>query len=95
MDIIVDEDLLSRAMAAWFKRAMGPGEVYQQPGYFSSYACRDSAGKTYVVLANNYDVLAVYRLRNQGTLRRLRRWPKAVEAVAHADGRDKVQKGHD
>jgi hypothetical protein len=37
-------------------------------------------GRTYVVLRNINGVLAVYRVRRDGALRRLRRWPSAVEA---------------
>ena len=32
-------------------------------------------GKRYVVLANAHRTLAVYRVRNDGMLKRLRRWP--------------------
>jgi hypothetical protein len=35
-------------------------------------------GKTYVVLRNVNGVLALYRVRPQGPLRRLVRWPRAV-----------------
>jgi hypothetical protein len=39
----------------------------------------DSALEFYVVLENVNGVLAVYRVRNDGMLRRMRRWPKAIE----------------
>lgn len=35
--------------------------------------------KAYIALRNNSDTLAVYRVRNDGILKRLRRWPAAVE----------------
>jgi hypothetical protein len=35
-------------------------------------------GKQYVVLRNTNGILAVYRIRNDGRLKRLRRWPAAV-----------------
>ena len=35
--------------------------------------------KAYVALRNGSDTLAVYRVRNDGMLKRLRRWPAAVE----------------
>ena len=40
------------------------------------------SGKAYVVLANSYQVLGVYRIRPNGTLKLLRRWPKDVEVAA-------------
>jgi hypothetical protein len=39
-------------------------------------------GKAYVVLANSYQVLGVYRIRPNGSLKLLRRWPKDVEVAA-------------
>lgn len=40
-------------------------------------------GKTYVVLrpGSGSHVLAVYRYRTTGLLRRLKRWPKAIETM--------------
>jgi hypothetical protein len=38
-----------------------------------------SGGKRYVVLRNTKGVLAVYRVRNDGILKGLRRWPAALE----------------
>lgn len=35
--------------------------------------------KAYIALRNGSDTLAVYRVRNDGILKRLRRWPAAVE----------------
>ena len=37
-------------------------------------------GKRYVVLANTHEILAVYRIKPDGLLRRLRRWPKTLTA---------------
>jgi hypothetical protein len=39
-------------------------------------------GKAYVVLANSYQALGVYRIRPSGYLKLLKRWPKAVEVAA-------------
>jgi hypothetical protein len=36
-------------------------------------------GKRYVVLKNAKGVLAVYRVRTSGALKRLRRWPAGLE----------------
>jgi hypothetical protein len=35
--------------------------------------------KPYIVLRNKCAMLAVYRVRSDDVLRRMRRWPKAVE----------------
>jgi hypothetical protein len=37
-------------------------------------------GKEYVVLRNAHGVVAVYRVGTSGALRRLRRWPRDLEA---------------
>jgi hypothetical protein len=39
-------------------------------------------GKAYVVLADQAQVLGVYRIRPNGVLKLLKRWPKAVEVAA-------------
>jgi hypothetical protein len=38
-------------------------------------------GRRYVVLQNVNGVLAVYRVRHDGILKRLRRWPKDIEGA--------------
>jgi len=35
-------------------------------------------GNPYIVLRNSKGILAVYRVIHNGALRRLRRWPKAI-----------------
>jgi hypothetical protein len=76
-DIGNDEDLTRRAFAAYFKEARGWGEPVQ-PSNGSGVVEHD--GKTYVVLLNSNGTLAVYRVRNSGALKRLRRWPTEVAA---------------
>ncbi len=39
----------------------------------------DSTGKKYVVFRNATDILAVYRLRSDGALKELKRWPKEIQ----------------
>lgn len=70
------DDLVSRAMAAWFRSAAQTGAIAPQPSN-SSYATEHD-GKTYVVLENVNGTLAVYRERNDGMLKRLKRWPAEV-----------------
>jgi hypothetical protein len=62
------EELTRRALAAYF-RSGGTG----QPARGSGVVERD--GKLYVVLDSSRGILAVYRVRNDGMLRRMRRWP--------------------
>lgn len=68
----VDEaKLLGRALAAWF-RAGGTDLPSEHSGVVRHNKLR------YVVLKSGRGagaVLAVYRVRNQGMLRRLKRWP--------------------
>ena len=63
--------LLSRAMAAYFRAGNTT-----QPANNSDVT--GVGGKTYVVLRNISGVLAVYRVRNDGVLKGLKRWPSAI-----------------
>lgn len=67
--------LTARAVAAYF-RAEGWNPRAGQPGADSGEIER--AGKRYVVLRNCNDILAVYRIRNDGMLKRLKRWPAGL-----------------
>jgi hypothetical protein len=68
------DELTRRAFAAYFR---SDGESADMPS--SPAAMVTHEGKTYVVLENSYRALAVYRVRTSGQLKRLRRWPAAVE----------------
>jgi hypothetical protein len=70
------DDLVRRAMAAYFRTGARDGVVLDQPGTGS--AITHWQGKRYVVLANSIRTLAVYRVRTSGQLKRLRRWPAQV-----------------
>jgi|GEM_PF-1093600 len=77
------DELVRRAMAAYWRSAGRQGEEWPIPGQ-DSYRC-ELDGKAYVVLRNVDGVLAVYRVRNDGFLKELRRWPTELagpEAVA-------------
>lgn len=65
-------DLLRRAFAAYF-RAGGT----DPPGATNSGVTRRK-GLLYVVLRSAHRTLAVYRVKNDGALRRLRRWPEEL-----------------
>jgi hypothetical protein len=65
------QDLLRRALAAYFRTG-----GTDQPANTSDVA--QHAGLRYVVLRNVRGPLAIYRVKNDGMLRRLKRWPAAV-----------------
>ena len=57
-------------------------------------------GKAYVVLRNINGVLAVYRIRNDGMLKGLRRWPaeldpETVEEVAERASEEAYEEGYE
>jgi hypothetical protein len=70
---VTDDDLIRRAFASWFRT----GGI-DQPSNASGLVEHD--GKQYVVLRNTTGPLAIYRITNQGSLKRLRRWPDALDA---------------
>jgi hypothetical protein len=67
-DSIDEQDVTRRAFAAYFRS----GGI-DQPAKSSGVV--EHNGKAYVVLENVNGILAVYRVRNDGMLKRLRRWP--------------------
>jgi hypothetical protein len=76
-----DDTLLRRAFAAYFRSATEPSP--DQPAN-DSYVT-EHGGRLYVVLVNVNGVLAVYRVRNDGILKGLRRWPEAIEPPRFAE----------
>ena len=66
-------NLTGRALAAYF-RSGGT----DRPTHVDEI---DHNGRLYVRLANAHTVLAVYRVRNDGMLKRLRRWPADLDLV--------------
>jgi hypothetical protein len=73
------DDLTRRAFAAYFRAERERNAIVDQPALDSGPV--EYQGRTYVVLRNVRGVLAVYRLRTTGLLRRLKRWPKAIETM--------------
>jgi hypothetical protein len=61
------------------RRAYSRSGGVDQPSSCSSGA-EEVDGKHYIVLGNARGVLAVYRVGNDDTLRRLRRWPASIES---------------
>lgn len=74
------DDLTSRAFTAYFRAAKRQewGEP-DQPAYTSGVV--EHKGLHYVMLENVNGPLAVYRVRNDGRLKQLRRWPEALTAA--------------
>jgi hypothetical protein len=69
----IDEEALTRrAFAAWYRT--GGRDI---PA--SGSGVRTVKRKHYVVLENVRGILAVYRVKNDGMLRRMRRWPSQLE----------------
>jgi hypothetical protein len=68
---IPDQDLQRRALAAWFRG--GGTDQPAEPDHL-----QDEEGHAYIVLHNANGILAVYRVKNDGALRSLRRYPKAL-----------------
>jgi hypothetical protein len=77
----VREDYVPRALVAWYR-----GSTYARTRFSPTEALSTQItlpdGKSYVVLANTYMIMGVYRIRPSGFLKLLKRWPKAVEAAA-------------
>lgn len=79
MTIATDGELVRRAMAAYYKSGRREGFTDAQitiPGNDSDV--QEHNGKHYVVLRNVNGILAVYRVRNDGMLKGLKRWPQGI-----------------
>jgi hypothetical protein len=70
MTIDTDDRLVKRAIAAYVRTSEAAS-----PELPSDSGVADLDGKIYVVLENASRILAIYRVRNDGMLKRLRRWP--------------------
>lgn len=68
--------LANRAMAAWFRSARGNYQGVPS----DAHACVVN-GLRYVVLSDDTELLAVYRLTNHGDLKRLKQWPAELKGV--------------
>lgn len=68
----VDEKLVLRAISAYFK--FGGSDMPS-----NNSRMEEVKGKRYAVLNNAKGILAVYRIRNDGKLKSLKRYPKELE----------------
>lgn len=71
-------DPTSRAFAAWFRSCAKENAIPAMPSNTSGE--RTLAGKKYVILENCRGLMAVYRVRPCGLLKRLHRWPSEFNA---------------
>lgn len=72
----LDGELFARAAAAYYRAPRD--DQAGQPVPHRSYSAKHE-GRQYVVLASNDTLLAVYRMRQSGMLKRMRRWPREIE----------------
>jgi hypothetical protein len=74
---IPDEtELTARAITAYYNARRKLGGAIDAPANTSGL--REIDGLAYIVLENVNGVLAVFRLRNDGVLKALKRWPEGV-----------------
>lgn len=74
------EPVIRRAFAAYYRSGHRDGYTDTQitiPANTSYVA--DVNGKRYVVLENENGIVAVYRVRKDGALKGLKRWPKEID----------------
>lgn len=73
------DEIMARAFRAYYMMAKRePGAITDHPSNDSDVQKVNS--KEYAVLRNCNGILAVYRVRNDGMLKRLKRWPQALES---------------
>ncbi len=80
MTNVTEQLLLIRAVDAYFDAVAHPLRLnmrYDQPDTRLSGVV-EHGGEVYVHLCNAYGLSAVFRVRDDGQLERLRRWPAAV-----------------
>jgi hypothetical protein len=72
------DELYRRALIAYFRYSAEPSP--DQPAESCS-GVEVHDGSQYVVLRNGHRLLSVYRVRNDGQLKRLKRWPGSITAA--------------
>ena len=80
-----------RALGAYYRAGARSGGIVPQPRTLDSGEW-EYQGKQYVTLGHINGLLAVYRIKPDGSLKRLRRWPKALrdeerDRTHHTDDR--------
>lgn len=82
-----DEQLSRRAIAAYYRSPATPDQTPNRSDV------RDHEGRRYVVLSAHGQVLAVYRVRNDGMLKLLTRWPAELQTTPGRGVSDGTQTG--
>jgi hypothetical protein len=78
---MVEQSYVERALAAYYRemvRQRRAGIHLDLPSSSGTYK-EEWDGKDYILVRNGYRTLAVYRIKPDGFLRRLKRWPKAID----------------
>jgi hypothetical protein len=73
--------LYDRALRAWRRFCATNGYAPAQPSASNFEAMTTQDGREYVALAYCRGLLAVYRVRPHGTLRRITRVPREIQAL--------------
>jgi hypothetical protein len=71
-----ESSLTARALAAYYRSAKHPSKIALPDPARSGPVIHDD--RAYVVLWDKRRIIAVYRLHTSGQLRRMRRWPQAL-----------------
>jgi hypothetical protein len=75
-----DKNDPGRALAAYYRRMARRHRVALPLDDLPTRICEETiAEKAYVIMGNGTRMLAVYRVRPDGGLRWLKRWPKGLE----------------
>jgi hypothetical protein len=74
------EEVMQRAYTAWHRACKRNGWTFQQPSDRKSML-EEHNGKLYAVLRGGGTVYQVYRVRNDGMLKGLKRWPKEIDKL--------------
>jgi hypothetical protein len=70
-------DPYQRALAAFYRSRSREGSPLQP--HLGMSGVVEHNGRKYVVLINTSHTLAIYRVKNDGLLRELKRWPKDLD----------------
>ena len=73
-------ELYERAVRAWNRYGERHGLIPTQPSSGASEEITTEDGREYVVLANSYRLLAVYRVCPNERLRKITRVPQEIQA---------------
>jgi hypothetical protein len=77
------KDYPTRALAAYYRVLARRHRVNLPVDALPSHIVEETiAERDYIIIGNGYRTLAVYRVRSDGLLRRLKRWPKALDRRA-------------